>query len=176
MESRTKDSYPVKNKGGKLGGEIVEFEYPTFDWEAFKKVPNAEAFVQKAYVAAVKKIARDLKGRTNGTAESDLDTMEYVIARSLYFTKKDIEDWLETRDWGKANGVPDLEKHLPYIRKHLPELAVRINPFQEKYSQDLAYKVVAAVSDIPTGPVAEYLFTMLSHDRRDDVDQLMDLL
>lgn len=164
MTNKATISFRVKDKGGPSAGHTLSMSAPTFDWEGFKRTPNAEAFVKKAYFAAVKKIMREVEESKNGTLESDLDSFEAIIARALSFTKDDIRDWIKTRDWSKANQVPDISKVLPEIEKHLPDLATRQNPFSAEVSAKIADKIIAPVADNPD-PVADFLFTMLTTQR-----------
>lgn len=59
-------SFRVKDKGGPSGGKTVSADVPAFDWESFKKTPNAEEFVKKAYFASVKRIIREIDEHKNG--------------------------------------------------------------------------------------------------------------
>ncbi|OZA26988.1 MAG: hypothetical protein B7X93_09885 [Hydrogenophilales bacterium 17-61-9] len=171
MTNRTTVSFRVKDKGGPSGGHSLSKSVPAFDWEGFKRTPNAEEFVKKAYFAAVKKIMREVEESKNGTVESDLDSVEAVIARALSFTKDDIRDWIKTRDWSKASQVRDISKVLPEIEKHLPDLATRRNPFSTEVSAKIADKIIAAVADDPD-PIAEFLFTALTTQRSQDPELL----
>ena len=129
MSVRVNVNFRVKDKGGPSGGKTLTQSVPSFDWESFKNTPNAEAFVKKAYFAAVKKIIREVEDQKNGSIESDLNSTETIIARALSFTRDEIKDWIKTRDWSKASQVKDIAKVLPEIEKNLPELASRRNPF-----------------------------------------------
>lgn len=170
MSDRIVVSFRVRDKGGPSGGKILSQEAPVFDWEKFKKTPNAEAFVKKAYLASVTKVVREIEEQKNGSTATDLNSMESVIARALCFSRAEIQDWIKTRDWNKANQVRDIEKLLPEIEKKLPDLATRQNPFSSEVSAKLADKVIAAVADNPD-PIADFLFTTLTTER--DADDLI---
>lgn len=79
----------VTDKGGKLGGQEIEYNIPMFDIDAFMRTPNAGEFVKKAYHAAALKIAREIKGRKSGSVSADLESFEMIIARSVHYTKAD---------------------------------------------------------------------------------------
>lgn len=164
MAGRVVVSFRVKDKGGPSGGKTFSHEAPAFDWESFKKTPNAEEFVKTAYFAAVKKIIREVEEHKNGTVASDLDSYETVVARALSFTQDEIKDWIKTRDWSKATDVRDMTKVLPQIEKKLPALASRRNHFSAEVSAKIAYKIIAAVADDPD-PIADFLFTVLTTQR-----------
>lgn len=165
-------NFRIKDKGGPSGGKTVSADVPAFDWESFKKTPNAEEFVKKAYFASVKRIIREIDEHKNGSVESDLDSAETVIARALSFTQDEIKEWLKTRDWGKASQVQDITKVLPEIEKHLPKLASRQNHLSAETSEKIAYKIIAGVADVPD-PIAEFLFTTLTTPRSADNDLML---
>jgi len=160
-------SFLVRDKGGASAGSTISVDAPEFNWEDFKNTPNAEEFAKKAYFAAVKKIAREINERKNGTTKSDLSSVEAVIARSLSFTQDEIRKWFETRDWTKANQVRDIATVLPKIEKSLLILASRQNPFSAEASEKIAYKIIASVAD-DQDPIADFLFTILTTSRSDE--------
>lgn len=170
MTNRVTISFRIRDKGGPSGGKTVSHDAPSFQLEQFMASPNAAEFVKKAYFAAVKKIIREIEERKNGSASSDLNAFESVIARSLTFTKDEISDWIKTREWQRANQVKDLERLLPEIEKYLPTLTSRKHPFSDEVANKLAYKVIAAVADNPD-PIADYMFTVLTTPREHN-DQL----
>ena len=165
MSDRIEISFVVRKKGGVSGGKTLSGKIPAFDWESFKNTPNADVFVKKAYIAACRKIIREIDEKKKyQSSEADLSSTEAVIAKSISFTKSEIKDWLESRDWSKASDVQDIEKLLPAIRKRFPTLASRVNPFSQKDAEKLADKVVAAVSD-KADAVADFLFTVLTTNK-----------
>lgn len=161
MSDRIEISFIVRDKGGPAGGKTLTGAAPAFEWENFKNTPNAEAFVKKAYIAACRKVIREIDSQQNRSDATDLASLETVIAKSLSFTKEEIRDWIKTRDWSRASEVRDVSKLLPEIEKKFPALASRINPFPKEHSDLLAVKVVAAVAD-KADAVADYLFTVLT--------------
>ena len=172
MNDRIQVSFVVKNKGGLSGGKRLVGDAPAFNWEQFKNAPNAEEFVKKAYLSYVKKIIREIDERKNGTSVSDLASVESVIARSLSFTADEITAWIHARDWNKASQVKDIDKLMPFIKKKLPKLASRHNPFSKDDSDKLADKVIAAVADKPD-PVADFLFSVLTLAK--ESEELLDI-
>lgn len=169
MCNRVDFSFRIKDKGGVSGGKNISASVPDFDWERFKNTPNAETFVKKAYFAALKKIMREVEERKNGSLKSDLDSIEAVITRTLAFTQEDIRNWIETRDWSKVLQVQDNAELMDLIKKQLPKLASRQNPFSANDSEKLAYKVISAVADVPQDPIADFLNTTLTTRREDDI-------
>ncbi len=158
-------SFEVRNRGNgnALSGKQLTREIPDFNFEEFRKSPNAEEFMRKAYFSAVKKIMREAENHINGTETSDLDSYESIIARSLVVTKKEIIEWEESRDWSKATEIKNPAKSIPYLKKQLPSLSDRNNPFEKERADQVA-KIVAAVADKPDR-IADYLFTTLTLPR-----------
>lgn len=162
MTDKIRISHVVRDKGGKSAGKTLTAEVPAFDWEQFKNAPNANEFVKRAYYASVKKLMREADEGKNGTTTSDLVSYESILTRTLHFTKQDIQDWMDSRDWKRATEARDIEKALGEIRPKLPEVALGINPFPDDYALKLANKVIAKVADVPTDPVADYIFSILT--------------
>lgn len=158
-------TFRVKNKGGVLGGKDVNFQFPEFILADFLRTPNAEEFVKKSYLAAAKRIAREIKEEKNGSVPADLESYEMIVARSLKFTKADIEGWLRTRDWTKIANFKDPEKTRRVMEKWLPGLSGRTNFLEEEFSLKVAEKVVATLANKPD-PVADYLFVILTVQRQ----------
>ena len=171
MSNRESVAFRVRAKGGLSGGKTLAHDVPAFDFESFIKTPNGDEFIKMAYFSAVKKIIREIAEEKNGSVASDLESFESVIARSLVFTKEEILEWINTRDWQQAN-VKDIGKLLPQIEKRLPSLATRKHSFTEKQAKELADKVVAAVADKPTDSIADFLFTTLTTPRDLTIDYL----
>lgn len=161
--------FKVRNKGGALGGQTIEHLVATFDWEAFKNVPNAMAFVRKTYHAAAQKLVRDLHERKNQTEEHHVQSMESLIARSLKFTREEIKEWCECRDWSrvkfKVGVVPD--KAIGRLKEHLPGLSSSEYAFPEKLRNGAA-EIVAEVADSESDPIADYLFVKLTQEHKSD--------
>ena len=155
--SRMKISFIVKKKGGPAGGRLLSAEVPSFDWIQFKNTPNAEQFVKKAYISAVKKIILETEVNQNRTNNFDLSSVESVITRSLSFTKSEIKEWIESRDWTGREYAKSI------IEKNVSSLASRINPFTDNDAEKLAY-TIAAVCD-GSNPVHDFLFSILTKPR-----------
>jgi hypothetical protein len=161
----------VRNKsGGKSGGKTMVGDVPAFDWESFKNTPNAEAFVKKAYFSEARKIIREINEGGGRSAQHHLDSVENVIARSLRFTQIEIKDWCESRDWGRSKLPP---KSIEFLKKSLPLLATT-EGFQD-HLREQAAQIIADVSDVGADPIADYLFTKITMERRSDI-ALYDLL
>ena len=72
-------------ENGDLAGATQSMDVPSFDWELFKNLPNAELFVRRAYKSLLQKLVRDLKlGYKNGTSAKDFLSLEAVITRSFH--------------------------------------------------------------------------------------------
>lgn len=164
--------FTVKNKGGKSAGKVLENEVPDFDWEEFKKLPLAKVFAKKAYFEEVKKIMREIEeAQKNQTMECDLQSMESIIARSLKFTKKEISEWFDKRNWDKFPKLKNPEL-LESWKKRLLNLSQGSVIFEEESRKKYA-DCVAEVADKPTDDVADYLFSRLSlKSDWDDIDDL----
>ncbi len=160
--------FTVKNKGGESAGKVLEKEVPDFDWDEFKQLPLARVFAKKAYFEEIKKIIREIEEEKNKTMECDLQSMESVVTRSIKFTKVEIGDWFDKRNW---DGSPQLKntKVLEGLKDqllHLSQGGIIIEEDQRaKYAN-----IVAKVADKPTDDVADYLFSRLSLKSDYDVD------
>jgi hypothetical protein len=159
--------FTVRRKGGALGGQTLEHQVAEFDWPAFKNTPNAEAFVKKAYFAAAQKLIRELHEGKSQTEEHHLQTMESLVARSLKFTREEIEEWCESRDWSTAKFTVEPSKAVRLLKEHLPNLSSSEATFPEHLRQRAA-EVVAEVADSKSDPVADYLFVKLSQEQKKD--------
>lgn len=165
MPSRESVTYRVRDKGGKLGGKKLSFEIPRFELEAFLKAPNADEFIKKAYLSAAKKIGREVEERKMRSVPADLSSYEMIIARSLKYTKQDISNWLNSRDWSRISHFKNPANIRAGVEAFLPKLAMRQNYHEPDFSLKVAKDIVAALASKPD-PVAEYLFVMLSVDRQ----------
>jgi hypothetical protein len=157
--------FTVRNKGGKLSGQTLEHQVAEFDWIVFKNTPNAEAFVKKAYYAAAKRLIREIHEGNRQTRDHHLQSMESLIARSLKFTREEIAEWCDSRDWGCAKFKVEPEKGISVLKEHLPGLSSSEYRFPEKI-RSRAAEIVAEVADINVDPVANYLFSKLTQDQK----------
>lgn len=171
--SLTSISFTVRNKGGKLGGQTIEHSVAEFDWPTFKNTPNAEAFVKKAYYAAAQKLVRDLHEGKNQTEDHHLHSMESLVARSLKFTRDEIIEWCDSRDWTRAKFTTEPEKAIASLKEYLPNLSSSDFAFPERL-RTRAAEIVAEVADSRADPVADYLFVKLSQEQKKD--DLLELL
>lgn len=156
--------FTVRNKGGKLGGETLEHQVAEFDWSTFKNTPNAEAFAKKAYDAEARRLIREIYEGNRQTSDHHLQSMESLIAKSLKFTREEIEEWCNSRDWRCAKFKCEPEKGIAVLKEHLPGLSSSEFRFPEKL-RCRAAEIVAEVANINTDPVANYLFSKLTQDQ-----------
>lgn len=166
--SHTTIRFTVRKKGGPSAGKTLEQSVAEFNWEKFKNTPNAEAFVKKAYFAAAQKLTRELHESKSQTEEHHLQTMESLIARSLKFTKTEIQDWCESREWGRVTFKADAEKAIGILKENLPkpsssEFCFPIN------LRERAAEIIAEVADAKLDPIADYLFVKLSQKSKDEI-------
>lgn len=109
------------------------------------------------------------EGLKNQTMECDLQSMESIIARSLKFTKEEISEWLDKRNWDKFPKLKNPEQ-LESLKKRLLTLSRGPVNFEEESRKKYA-DYVAEVADKPTDDVADYLFSRLSlKSDWDDID------
>lgn len=157
-----------KTKNGQLSGKILEQNVPDFNWDTFKKCPGAEEWVKKTYFQAIKRIMFDICAEKNGTTFVDLQSMESVITRSLKYSKDDIDEWLECRNW------LNVTFNTPRGKEKFSELILGLSqglvPYGESMKRQLAEKV-AALADI-NDPVADFLFSRLTLGCNDGADEL----
>jgi hypothetical protein len=165
--------FTVRKRGGALGGQTIEQEVAAFDWRAFKNTANAEAFVKKAYYAAAQKLARELAEGKNQTEIHHLQTMESLIARSLKFTREEINEWCESRDWERAKFTIEREKAIRFLKENLPSLSSSDFTFRENL-RERAAEIVAEVADLKADPIADFLFVKLSQEQK--ANNIFDLL
>lgn len=159
--------FTVRKKGGTLGGQTLEGQVEEFDWDVFKNTPNAQEFVKKAYYSSAQKLIRDIYEKKNQTEIHHLQHMESLIARSLKFTKEEIEEWCESRDWSRANFAVDSEKGIRLLKENLPGLSSSEYSFPDKL-RTRAAEIVAAVADSKADPVADFLFVKLSQQKNEE--------
>ena len=171
MPKLVSTTFRVKDKGGAMGGKEITFRAPEFLLDEFIRTPNAGEFIKKAYDAAAKRIAREVEERKSGSVNADLTSYEMIVARSLKFTKADITQWLQNRDWNRIASFKDPESLRRSMENWLPNLAMRVNHLGPQPSRTVAVKVVATLADKPD-PVAEYLFVILTVERPSDSELL----
>ena len=153
--------FTIRRRGGDFAGQTYEYRVAAFDWELFKKTPNAEAFAKKAYYAAAQKLVRDMVEEKPITDEHHLISMENLIARMLKFTKQEIIDWCESREWSLAKFTIESEKAIKILKDKLPNLSSAEFAFPVKLRARAA-EVVAEVADKDSDPIANYLFVKLT--------------
>lgn len=159
--------FTVRKKGGKLSGQTLEHQVAEFDWQTFKNTPNAEVFVKKAYYAAAQKLVREIHEGNMQTGGHHLQSMESLIARSLKFTRDEIAEWCDSRDWGCAKFKVEPEKGIAVLKELLPGLSSSEFRFPKEI-RSRAAEIVAEVADIKADPVANYLFVKLTQDQKED--------
>ena len=174
MEAKETQKYRVKDKGGVLGGKEVVSEIPSFNIEQFMSTPNAGEFVKKAYYAATKKISREIAEKKNGTVPADLSSFEMIIARTLNFTKGEIKEWLDTRDWSRIANFKNPTGTRAALEAWLPTLASRVNTQHAQFSDKVAEKLIAALASKPDS-IAEYLFVLLTVSRESPTIEALEL-
>lgn len=162
--------HTVRNKGGESAGETIEKLVPDFDWDEFKNLPLARVFAKKAYFEEIKKIMREIEeGNKNQTVESDLQSMESVISRSLKFTKKEITDWFDERNFSEFKKLNNTK-----AREELKSLFLDCSKGSivfEKKQRDKYANIIAKVADKPTDDIADYLFSRFSFESEfDEID------
>ncbi|MBF0128362.1 MAG: hypothetical protein HQL33_00045 [Alphaproteobacteria bacterium] len=119
MANMIKMTYKVRKRKNSLsGGKILEKDVPEFNWDEFKKLPNAETFAKKQYYASVRKIMREIEEKKSKTDERDLSSMEYVIARSITYTKEELEKWFGDIDWQKSS-IKNIGRNVEIIKEIL---------------------------------------------------------
>jgi hypothetical protein len=166
--SKIQFSFRAKNKGGPLAGKILEKEVPQFVWHDFINAPNAEQFARKAYYAAIKRIIPELAEDASTSSEHHLDSIENVIMRDLKFTQKEICDWCESRDRTRAK-LKDRSKGIAALKESLPKIASGIIPHDEDVRKRFS-EIVGELADNKLDPIAEYLFSQLTSNRRSNID------
>jgi hypothetical protein len=105
-----------------------------------------------------------MRGKSQ-TEEHHLQSMESLIARSLKFTREEIEAWCESRDWSRAPFKVEASKGIRTLREHLPNLSSSEFTFPERL-RSRAAEIVAAIADPKADPVADFLFVKLSQEQK----------
>lgn len=144
----------------KINRKLIEREVPDFDWDTFRgNFPNAESFARKCYFAAVRRIIQEIEEGKNQTTEKHLESMEAVLVRSLFYTKQEVSDWLDNRDWKQCHGLKD-DKIGILKEKFLELTSAKTSPFDGKMREKLAHRI-AEVVDGHGDEIADYLLYKL---------------
>lgn len=154
MKKTTSIRFTVRNKGGNLSGKIIEREVPDFDWDAFKKCPNASEFAKKVYFQAVRRIAREEESQQVTT--NNLQSIESILTNSLSYTKTEILEWISSRNWECAKFNIPTEQAIDILKKKLPKVLKASDTEKNRLAE-----IIASVAD-KHDPVAEYLFSCLT--------------
>lgn len=156
MKSTTVIKFTVRKRksGSSVAGKTLERAVPAFDWEDFKRCPNAAEFAQKAYFQAVRELVRE-EALQQFPADS-LHSMESVLTNSLSYTKDEVTEWIDSRDWASAKLKMPTEQATEILKKKLTKVSV-----VSAAEKDRLAEIIASVADTPD-PVAEYLFSRLT--------------
>lgn len=169
MSKKTMVKFVVK--GGKLKGQTLEREVPDFDLKGFMSVPNAGIFVRKAYFSYVKQLMRESEENINGTRDEHLQSLESIIARSTVITKSDMDDWLNSRPWERAE-FKNPEKATVQIKELCHELRMghdyELAGYPEELREHLAVKL-AGIADTPQDPIDDFIFSKLTQEVQSDL-------
>ena len=176
MKVKKNFSFRKTKANGTLSGTSEEYQVPDFEWEEFIKLPNARLFAKRSYDSTIQKLVRDILLEKNGTSDHHLQTMESVIARSITFTKQEIIEWCNSRDWELTQFNMDKEKAIQLLNDKLPAFALDENSIIDKNVKTRIAEIIAGVSDINTDPVAEYLWAKLTQESSNESSHLLDLL
>jgi hypothetical protein len=103
----------------------------------------------------------------NGTLEHHLQSMESTIARSIKFTKKEITDWCNSRDWKNAN-LKDRDDAVRLLSDTLPAFALDENTIRNMAARQRVAEIIADVCDFEMDPVGEYLWARLMQEPAED--------
>ncbi len=154
-------------KGGKLKGKTLEREIPDFDFKEFVNVPNADIFVRKAYFSHVKKLMRESEENINGTRDQHLQSVESIIARSTVIPKNDMDEWLDSRDWDKAE-FTNPEIAISQVKKLCHELRKWHDSTLANYPEELRNRLankLAGIADTPQDSMADFIFSKLTQQQ-----------
>ncbi len=61
---------------------------------------------------------REIEEKKSKTDERDLSSMEYVIARSITYTKEELEKWFGDIDWQKSS-IKNIGRNVEIIKEIL---------------------------------------------------------
>lgn len=156
MKETTVMKFTVRKRqsGSSVAGKTLEREVPAFDWEGFKRCPNAAEFAQKAYFQAVRDLVRE-EERQQYPSDS-LHSMESVLTNSLSYTKKEIVEWIDSRDWDAAKLKIPVDQATDILKKKLTKVSV-----VSAAEKDRLAEIIASVADTPD-PIADYLYSRLT--------------
>lgn len=169
MTKLTRKSYYIKAQD-----KSIERDVPDFDWEEFKKLPNAEMFARKCYFANVQRIVSEVAdGHRNQTTETHLVSMESVLVRSLFFTKQQVEEWVKSRNWSLWSFKSPVEGSEEVKRHIVDKLAGQKESRLPAKVRARLQECIATVADKPSDDIADYLFYKL--DLQSEQVQLADL-
>ena len=101
------------------------------------------------------------------TDEHHLISIENLIARTLKFTKQEVIDWCNSREWSSAKFDIESEKGVKIMTDNLPNLISEEFSFPSKH-RDRAAQIVAEVADKDSDPIANYLFVKLTQPEPED--------
>ena len=93
--------------------------------------------------------------------------MESTIARSIKFTKKEITDWCNSRDWKNAN-LKDRDDAVRLLSDTLPAFALDENTIRNMAARQRVAEIIADVCDFEMDPVGEYLWARLMQEPAED--------
>lgn len=172
MSKKENREFVFRNTGSSLDGKRVIKEVPVFDWEIFKKLPNAERYVKNFFDGDLQKLVREIEevGK-NATTDLDIACMENVIVRSMRPTKDEFENWYSTRDWARCE-FKDPKKGPAILKDKLSSLIKpgRVLRDKTEVRGRYAYEFVAKVADKPQDSIADFFFSKLSQDYSLDED------
>ena len=101
--------------------------------------------------------------------------MEALVARSIKFTREEIGEWCDSRDWEKAGFTEEAEKKVAFLKEKLPNLSSNEEGFPEK-SRTRAAEIVASIADKDSDPVADFLWVKLTQEpKKDDFYEFLGL-
>lgn len=165
-EKTIKTHTPRERNNSTVKGEFT-YEYEEFNWEKFKKLPNAVAFVKKIYERQTRELARKAQSPKESISPSDYETMEAVILKTISITKKQIGDWFDTQNWDSIEALKNDAIKKQKVKSYLMTLAREYAPENNQIAQSLALKIID-VCDKQTDEVAEYLWSKLTHVQSKD--------
>lgn len=154
MKTTIRFTVRKRGSGSSVAGKTLEREVPAFDWEDFKRCPNAAEFAQKAYFQAIRELVR--KEALQRYPADSLHSMESVLTNALSYTKDEIVEWIDSRDWDSAKLKMPTEEATEILKKKLTWLSAVSATEKDKLAE-----IIASVADKPD-PIAEYLFSRLT--------------
>ncbi|KJS04730.1 MAG: hypothetical protein VR73_13795 [Gammaproteobacteria bacterium BRH_c0] len=162
-EYKDKEWFEYKGRMGRgLKGAMV----PKFNWNQFIRIPGAEAFVRHTYFSELKRLIREIDESRNGTNIAHLDSVESVITRLTPVKQKQVEEWLNSRDWSKAtfSGV-DFNKSISVAKTLILKLFKgELYVISDARYQNKLSDIIADLAD-SRDPIAEYLYALLTRPK-----------